>query len=329
MKSPYTGKEMELKRTKSTLHFRKEPFEIVYHSYVCVDSNEEFEDDRLTTLNMQQVTDQYREKHNIPFPEQIKAIREGYGLSAARMSEILGLGINTWRLYENGEVPTVANARLIQLISDPANFIKHISEFGTCNHKEIEKIRRNIDELNRKAQSAHYLEPLFQTLNPNRVSGYSLFSKVKTEQTILFFAQNMAPYKTALNKLLFYSDFHHFKKTGRSVTGLRYAAIDFGPVPNHYSSLYEMLTDEGLVNIEGNMTDFGFTERIVPAENKKFDDSIFTSSELEALQQVIERFKPQSTKEIVDLSHQEEAWIVNHISKSLIPYSFAYLLRAI
>ncbi|MBW8325954.1 MAG: hypothetical protein K0M50_14410 [Prolixibacteraceae bacterium] len=69
MKSPYTGKEMELKRIKSTLHFRKEPFEITYHSYVCSDSHEEFEDDHLTTLNMQQVTDQYREKHNIPFPE--------------------------------------------------------------------------------------------------------------------------------------------------------------------------------------------------------------------------------------------------------------------
>ena len=329
MKSPYTDKEMELKKVKSVLNFRKEPFDVVYHSYVCTDTQEEFEDDWLTTLNMQQVTDQYREKHNIPFPEQIKAIREGYGLSAARISEMLGLGINTWRLYENGEVPTVANARLIQLISDPQNFIKHISEFGTCKPKEIEKIRRNIDELNRKEHSAHYLENLFQTSNPNRASGYSLFSKEKTEQAVLFFAKNMAPYKTALNKLLFYSDFLHFKQTGRSLTGLCYAAIDFGPVPNHYSSLYEMMTDEGLIKIEGSITDFGYTERIVPGDSKYFNDSIFSSSEIGVLQQILNRFKAQSTREIVDLSHQEEAWIVNHTAKSLIPYPFAYFLRAI
>lgn len=329
MKSPYTGKEMELKKIKAVLNFRKEPFEVFYHSFVCADTQEEFEDDWLTTLNMQQVTDQYREKHNIPFPEQIKAIREGYGLSAARISEMLGLGINTWRLYENGEVPTVANARLIQLISDPQNFMKHISEFGTCSEKEIEKIKRNINELNHKANQSHYLENLFQTPTLSKVNGYSRFNKIKTEQVILFFAEQLSPYKTALNKLLFYTDFLHFRVTGRSVTGLHYAAIDFGPVPNHYSSLYEMVTDEGLVNIKGIMTDFGFTEQFVVGVNRKFETSVFIASELDVLQQILGRFKNLTAKEIVELSHQEEAWIANYASKSLIPYTFAYSIRAV
>ena len=241
----------------------------------------------------------------------------------------MGLGTNSWRLYENGEVPTIANARLIQLISDPKNFLKHISEFGTCEEKEIEKIKKNIDEISRKASQSHYLENLFNTPYPNRVSGYSRFSKTKTEQLVLFFAERLAPYKTAMNKLLFYADFLHFKQTGRSITGLRYAAIDFGPVPDHYSSLYEMITDEGLVKIEGTLTDYGFTERVVADNDNRFEDSAFTSSELEVLQLVLNRFKSQSAKEIVELSHQEEAWLANYSNKSLISYIFAYSILAV
>ena len=328
MKSPYTGKEMELKRTKSTLYFRKEPFEITYHSYVCSDSHEEFEDDRLTTLNMQQVTDQYREKHNIPFPQQIKAIREGYGLSAARMSEILGLGINTWRLYENGEVPTVANARLIQLISDPQNFIKHISEFGTCSQREIDKIRKNITEQQQKMSEAHFFESLFHVSTPNRFSGYTTFSKTKAGQLILLFAKELSPYKTAMNKLLFYADFLHFRNSGRSITGLKYVAIDYGPVPDHYGSLYEMLTEENTVSINGTITDYGFTERFYPGR-KVADLAVFDESEMKDIREIISYLGSKSTKEIVEQSHAEEAWMENQLDKSRISYLSAFSLKAI
>ncbi|MBL7966988.1 MAG: DUF4065 domain-containing protein [Prolixibacteraceae bacterium] len=328
MKSPYTGKEMELKRSKATLQFRKEPFEIVYHSYACADSNEEFEDDRLTTLNLQQVTDQYREKYNIPFPEQIKAVREGYGLSAARMSEILGLGINTWRLYENGEVPTVANARLIQLISDPQNFLKHISEFGICKPKEIEKIRKQIGEAQQLEGESHFFESLFHVATPNRFSGYMAFDKTKTAQMVLWLAKELSPYKTAMNKLLFYADFLHFKNTGRSITGLKYVAIDFGPVPNHYGSMYEMLMDENIIGINGSMTDFGFTERFVPGQIE-IDKSVFDDSETSDIDRIVREIGKKSTKEIVEQSHQEEAWLENQESKSTISYFSAYTLKAI
>lgn len=40
------------------------------------------------------------------------------------MSEILGLGANAYRLYEAGEMPTVANGRLILSVREPEEFIK-------------------------------------------------------------------------------------------------------------------------------------------------------------------------------------------------------------
>lgn len=327
MKSPYTGREMELRHKTVVLSFRKEEFECVFHYYYCSDTQEEFEDEHLSALNMQQVTDQYREKYNIPFPEQIKAIREMYGLSAARISEILGLGINTWRLYENGEMPTIANARLVQLISDPANFMKHIREFGDVSEKMTEKITRHLQQ--QTIRGNNYFEAQLGQNLPNRLNGYRLFDRKKTEQLVCLFAEQFCPYKTALNKLLFYTDFFHFKQTGRSITGLQYAAIDFGPVPDHYNSLYEMIADRGLIRIEGTMTDFGYTERIVSGGQISQGDLVFSEEEQKTLSVIIERFKKLSTREIVELSHQETAWVNNYPNRSLIEYFHAFNLKVL
>ncbi len=71
---------------------------------------------------MRQAYNQYRDKYNLPFPEEIKEIRAKYGVSATKMSEILGFGINSYRNYENGEVPNQSNANLIQLAKNPIQF---------------------------------------------------------------------------------------------------------------------------------------------------------------------------------------------------------------
>lgn len=46
--------------------------------------------------------------------------------SIDKMSEILGLGVNTYRLYENGEMPTVSNGRLIMSVRDPEEFVRQV-----------------------------------------------------------------------------------------------------------------------------------------------------------------------------------------------------------
>jgi putative zinc finger/helix-turn-helix YgiT family protein len=129
MKSPVTGKEMILKKENRVLSFRKEKIEVVYHYYLCEDSGEQFEDDQLSDLNITQVYNKYRERLRLPFPDEISAIREKFGLSARKMSDILGFSPNTYDNYEKGEIPSKANGRLILLASDPVEFRKlaHLS----------------------------------------------------------------------------------------------------------------------------------------------------------------------------------------------------------
>lgn len=74
--------------------------------------------------DMEQVFSQYRQRHGIPNPEEIKAIRMKYHVSASRMSRILGFGANQYRLYESGVMPSLSNARLILLVAEEKNFKK-------------------------------------------------------------------------------------------------------------------------------------------------------------------------------------------------------------
>ena len=124
MKSPFTGGDAALCHEKQSFEFRKDNFEIVYHFYRCKDTNEEFTTTELDQLNMNQVYNLYRQKYAIPFPAEIKRVRELYGISALRMSKLLGFGDIQYRKYEEGEMPSVSNGKMISALKEPHFFLE-------------------------------------------------------------------------------------------------------------------------------------------------------------------------------------------------------------
>ncbi len=145
MLSPFSEKILTIQLRKEMIPFRKEEFEVMHHFYE--DMGHEFTTTENDEVTLQQVYNQYREKYKLPFPEQIRAIREKYQISASKMSEVLGFGINVYRQYESGEVPNQSNARLIQLAKDSAEFRKLVSLSNAFNEKEQQKILKRIEGL--------------------------------------------------------------------------------------------------------------------------------------------------------------------------------------
>lgn len=94
-----------------TAMFRKEEFTYI-HTGIIDEAGDTWTTTELDEANLFQVYNEYRTRHGIPFPDQIIGLREHYGLSAAKMSQILGFGINQYRMYEDGEVPSLSNAPL-------------------------------------------------------------------------------------------------------------------------------------------------------------------------------------------------------------------------
>lgn len=124
--SPLTGGKVILHQEPDKLTFRNEEYSYISYEYECVDTGQRFTDLELDWKNMEQVYSQYRERHNIPSPAELTQMRERYGLPAVKMSEILGLGINQYSKYEQGEMPSESIGKMLRSIQTPAVFMDYL-----------------------------------------------------------------------------------------------------------------------------------------------------------------------------------------------------------
>nr|WP_315153489.1 type II toxin-antitoxin system antitoxin SocA domain-containing protein [uncultured Flavobacterium sp.] len=332
MKSPITGKEMTLVTEKRTMDFRKESFQVVFHSYKCEDSGEQFTTTNLDEINLNQLYNQYRDKFNIPFPDEITAIRQKYGVSASKMAEILGFGINSYRQYEAGEMPSVSNARLIQMISDPNKFIDLVILCDSLDEKtkakHIQKAKQLVEERARNSFAFNLKDYLLGNHLADVYSGYRNPSFEKFTEMVVFFSEQLKPYKTKMNKLLFYADFLMFKQSCFSISGVRYNAINMGPVPHNFQSIFEYLANEDKIDVHAyEFPNGGFGEQFIARPDRPFNTSLFSEKELNVLHKVASTFEKTTTNDIIEISHLEKAWRENEQTKSVISYEYAFELK--
>lgn len=298
----------ELRQTE----FRKETFAYVFRGIMDSDG-EVWTTTQLDEANYNQIYNQYRAKHGIPFPQEIIAMRKYYGLSAAKMSEILGFGSNQYRLYEEGCVPSVSNARVLIAIRNKQTFL----EFLMAAKDEIgEKFyAKTFDRVNAL--------PVFDTPKsiPTSFSGYMPFSSERVSATVKFFIREMGEiFVTKMNKLLFYADFLCYKRTGYGITGINYYALPFGPVPDKWSLIYGAI--DGVQMNEYVYSDLksGITLSATDAPNS----DVLTEAEMAVLKEIAERYNSVNAGQISARSHNEIGWIDNHKTKGIIDYTYAF-----
>ena len=335
MKSPFTGKVMQMQMGINKIVFRKETFAYQHKSYFCAGSKEQFTTEELDTFNLNQVYNQYRDKHNIPFPDEIRAVRDRYDVSAAMMSKILGLGTHSYRNYEKGEVPSLSNANLIKTILGSINNFKLLVDLHagltekekTTIYKKVKKAR---DLYHLHKEDLRYRETLFEHSLPDNFTGYRKPVMDKMLHMILFFAHRLQPTETTLNKLLFYADFSNYRSRAFSISGAPYMAHNYGPVPVRYSGIFDYATHTGLVHTKVVHFSNGYMGKcFYGTEDADFDATLFTKEELGSLEDVVSIFKGCSATQIMEKSHEEHAWIKNEAGKAYIDYNDSFSLKHI
>lgn len=334
MKSPITAKEMILTKEKRSIDFRKESFDVVFHYYTCEDSGEQFTTGELDDVNMNQVYNQYRDLFNIPFPDEIIRIRKKYNLSATKMSAILGFGTNSYRQYESGEMPSVSNARLIQMIDDSKKFIDLVGLCDSLDPKTKENLintaQHIIEDRKRNIFKFNLKDYLLGDHLADVYTGYRNPDFEKFTEMVVFFSEQIQPFKTKMNKLLFYADFLMFKQSCFSISGVRYRAIDMGPVPNNFQSIFEYLANNEYIDIFYTQFPQGYTgEQFKARKERPFNQDLFSETEMTVLNKVAEVFKASTTNNIIETSHLENAWKENEKEKNVISYKFAFDLTQI
>ena len=140
--------------------------------------------------------------------------------------------------------------------------------------------------------------------DPKRRKLKSIFSKMM---------QEVGTSKLFLNKMMFYIDFKHFKKFGKSITGSDYVAMQYGPCPkDFYAILQEMIEDGNIIPIEEHC----FKVKKSP------DMSGFSDKELETIDKIINLCREDGGRALYDLSHKEKGFLETPLMEE-IPYEYA------
>ena len=314
---------------KRTWNFRGEQYEYEHIAWLCEDSGEQFTDDESDTAGFVQVTNQYRAKYGIPYTDEIIAVRQRYGISAAKMSLILGVGINQYRLYEQGEVPSVSNGRMIRSIMNPKVMLEMVeSSKNELSVSEYEKIISKVQAI--IASSETYKMEQYETrriFNTPRGAdnGYAQLSLNRLRNIMLYILNRCDEvWCTKMNKLLFYTDFMSYRERGMAMTGLSYRAIDFGPVPERWDRVYSEFPE-----VRQELRQVGDFVGSVLIASEESDYSMFTEAELKVLDSICTHFGKMSSREISRISHEEDAWLNHHDKREHIPFDDAYMIKAI
>jgi len=99
-------------------------------------------------------------------------------------------------------------------------------------------------------------------------------------------------------------------------------------VPNNYGGIYNWLVNSGYVKIEEvEFRDF-VGEQFFCADKEKavLSEASFSTTEIEVLKHVAQRFKGMNTRQIVEVSHTEKAWQHNVDDFGRINYAYGFML---
>lgn len=249
MKSPFTGKDAALVVSESEMEFRKEKYKYVSVCYQCNDTDQYFSTPELEDFALQQVYNQYRCKYNIPYAHEIAGLRKHYGLSCAKMSEILGFGEHQLKNYEDGDMPSATNGKILATIMHHKHFI-HYVEMARNQFSE-----NDYNKLYHKIQSAGEYKPataqsqiIFEGIQRGEFNGFAPTNYKQLQDIVLYILQKQEKVTfIELNRILFSLDMLKFSQNAIAATGLTYQKYSFGIGAKDFAKVFSLIN---YVNID-------------------------------------------------------------------------------
>lgn len=326
MRSPFADCDAHIYKEQRIGNVRGEDFTYLFVGYKCDMTGEIFTTMEQEDANLNQVYNQYRDAHNIPYTQEIHNLRKAYGISASKMAQILGWGGNQYRLYENGDIPSVNNGKQLRAIQNPSIFCAYVDMSQLPDTEKSAIKTKAMNSRYAMSDTERFIRSLIFGCAQGRYDGYTAQSLSKLKNVMLFFIGKIGNvFQTKMNKLLFYADFLSYKRYGHGITGLAYIAHRFGPVPQNWDKVFSLTEDikKDVINCGNGNEGFVLTSDI------SYDANEFTDEELSVLNDVAGRFSSCSPSQISDISHKEDAWKDNIEGHKLIDYSYAFSLKAV
>ena len=290
----------------------------------CSKCNNLVYDEKLDNIASEKGIEIYNKLYGVT-KEEIIALRKKYNLSQELFSKVIGCAKKTLISYEKGvSIPNDSYLIIIKSLIASPEMITNLVEANKVqfNDKEYNKINNKISIFLANNEKQLLLN---EEYNPTEYNGYTKFNKEKVYNMIIFLADNTI-LKTKLLKEMFYADFLFYKENCKSITGLEYCKLPFGPVPDGFETILLNEYQEGMIDYKPVIT--SSKEYYEIAAKKKFNKDLFTKEELDVLAKIKKYFKDYNVKKIVDYSHKEKAYTdTDDCAKISYDYSFDINLK--
>lgn len=113
---------------KETYDVCGEVIEVEAQVLVCHECGEEFYCEALDNATLMMVYNEYRGRHKLLMPEEIKQIREQYNLNQTNFAKLLNWNDQTICRYENGSIQSKAHNSLLLFLREPKNMGIYLTE---------------------------------------------------------------------------------------------------------------------------------------------------------------------------------------------------------
>ena len=320
------GKEVEAKiiSRQEIYNVCGEDITVEAQVLVCAECGEELFCEELDSATIVNAYNEYRRKHKLLLPDEIKKIREQYGLSQRSFAKLLNWGDKTICRYENGSVQDKAHNSLLLFLREPENMRTYLTENEIAlDERQKAKLLDTVEKLEQDTEyrAGRRVFELFFSRIPCEENGFKGFDYEKLCAMVLFFAHRSSELlKTKLMKLLNYSDMIFYKENGISMSGLRYAHLPYGPVPENFDMLFGKMTADHIAHIEV-VYDNGYEKHQVIPECD-IPDSILSEEEIDVLERIYVKFKDFGSVDISNYSHREKGYSSTKQGE-IISYSYA------
>ncbi len=299
--------------------------EIIYY---CPVEDGEFVPDYIMDENLREFRDSYREANGLLKTDEIINIRSIYGLTQKEYANLLGLGDVTIQRYEKKAIQDSTYDMIMRLTRENPNYCLQMLEKNKENFEKVRytEIRNSIlakiklygeDHFAKESIQMKYLDFEEETDQ----NGYVILDIDKVSLVANYISHYVdALYKVKLMKLLWYVDQLSFKKYGKAMTGLVYQHRPLGALPIAHYDLMKL----SAIEVEEEEFEDCTSYKILPA--KDISITALRFEEISVIQEVLNKFRSFTTKELVDYMHKERIYVATE-EKEIMPFSKEYLIE--
>jgi len=317
--------EVRIEDRHETLTVRGEAIEVPAQVAVCETCGQDVWSDEQDDATLTRAFAEYRHRHGLLQPEEMARIRTQWGLGQRAFAQLLGWGEITLHRYESGSLQDAAHDAQLRMAEHASNVRILLASNGarlTARQRAtVEQRLADADAASAENECGdEELERLLARAATGPFGGGAPLSLTKVREMIAYFAETPDLFVTKLAKLMFYADFLHYKEHATSITGLAYARLPQGPVPEHYERIRADVLESSIVEIEERCGGTWAGEVLVALRKPTLE--AFSEDELAVLKSVREQLGGSTSKSLSEMSHAETAWTATTMGR-LIPYEKA------